>query len=88
MAGGGPPGTFAIVRYVHGPRSALGQATYIPQTQYVVVDEANRIKIAEALGITDPNDQKGLNNGTVYIHPVAEHSTGGSRGNLTPPKKE
>ena len=65
MAGGGPPETFKIVRYSSTP----GQNTLTTDTQHVIVSEADRVKIAAILGITDPAEQRRLLVGSVYIHP-------------------
>jgi hypothetical protein len=65
MSGGGPPGTFAIVRYGHAPGPGHH---YKKDTTYVLVTEAHRAEIAGILGITGSERQR-LSNGTVYIHP-------------------
>ncbi|MBV8915614.1 MAG: hypothetical protein JOZ05_21575 [Acetobacteraceae bacterium] len=70
MAGGGPPEVFKIVRFTKPGQGggAVVQAT----TNYVQVTEENRVKIAEALGITNPDEQKRLFTGAVYIHPPSD----------------
>ena len=70
MGGGAPRETFKIVRYRHTTVEDPKRRMLTTDTQHVVVNEADRIKIAEILGITDPDEQKRLSVGSVYIHPA------------------
>ena len=69
MGGGGPPELFKIIRYKAGAADSRGNQTFAPSSVFVHVSEADRMKIAAILGITDPAEQKQLLAGSVYIHP-------------------
>jgi len=79
MAGGGPPETFKIVRYVAGPQDLNGNLTFTPTIMHVVVSLADRIKIAEILGITDLGEQKRLLSGSVSINAPSPPAAGTGR---------
>ena len=70
MGGGAPRETFKIVRYHSAIVEDTKRHMLTTEVQHVVVNEQDRIKIAAILGIHDPEEQKRLSVGSVYIHPA------------------